>query len=427
MPSAREDRYHKIRAREDQRQAFAIDRDRIQYSSTFHRLAGVTQIVRVGEEGIFHTRQQHTYKVAQVGRRLAEYVSNENPALASKLGISAEVVEAAGLAHDLGHPPFGHAGEYELNRLVEANGDPNGFEGNAQTFRTLTKLSVRFADAYGLNLTRATLAACLKYPWLRNKNREDRSAKWGAYEDDRDDFLFARELHGSSSKQSAEAALMDWADDISYSIHDLEDFHRVGVIPWQEILDSKRSLTQDAFDNWFGASEDKRELLDVAFDSIKTLLEVSFADALLRRYDANREQRVALRTLTSQLTSNFLTSTKLSDGEEFISLDLTTEAQVKLLKQITKSYVISRPELVAQQQGQKWIIEQTFTTIYDNSADGYPKFLPPKFRYIREICGDNRARFASDVICSMAEPELVALHGRLFGSLTGSVLNPIIR
>ncbi|MDQ0562339.1 putative deoxyguanosinetriphosphate triphosphohydrolase [Rhizobium mesoamericanum] len=162
----------------DQRNDFERDRDRILYSTAFHRLAGITQVVRAGEQEVFHNRQQHTLKVAQVGRRLAQRCIDEYPKFASV--IDAEVVEAACLAHDLGHPPFGHVGESLLDQLVSGD-DQDGFEGNAQTFRILTTLALRFPEHNGLNLTRATLAATLKYPWLRDRKDKNKTFKWSAY------------------------------------------------------------------------------------------------------------------------------------------------------------------------------------------------------------------------------------------------------
>jgi len=219
---ARTDRRHEV-SLDDQRNKFQRDRDRILYSSAFRRLAGITQIVRAGESDVFHTRQQHTLKVAQVGRRLAELLLEKQRDEAEVLGLNAEVVEAAALAHDLGHPPFGHIGEKTLHNLVITNGDDDGFEGNAQTFRIITSHAVRFDNCPGLDLCRATLAACIKYPWLREPGNERRDRKWGAYKIDRDDFIFARALFQHSAK-STEAELMDWSDDIAYSVHDLEDF-----------------------------------------------------------------------------------------------------------------------------------------------------------------------------------------------------------
>ena len=185
-----------------------------------------------------------------------------------QLGVHPEVVEAACLAHDLGHPPFGHAGEHILHKKVVSH-DKDGFEGNAQSFRVLVKLAVRF-DEPGLDLTRATLAACLKYPWFRMPRRRDRSKKWGAYRSEEEDFEFARETFRHTAK-TAEAHLMDWADDIAYSIHDLEDFHRVGAVPWHRIFlvgDHADRLLSRAEASWYGKPADAATRLREAFNSL---------------------------------------------------------------------------------------------------------------------------------------------------------------
>jgi len=146
----------------DQRSSGQRDRDRILYTTALRRLAGVTQVVAPGEGHIFHNRLTHTLEVAQIGRRLAEKIVVEDRELADALGeIDPEVVEAAALAHDLGHPPFGHITERLLDKLVVDEGDPDGYEGNAQSFRIITKLAIRRENQIGLNLTRATLNAVL--------------------------------------------------------------------------------------------------------------------------------------------------------------------------------------------------------------------------------------------------------------------------
>src|ERR1700722_18335562 len=154
----------------DKRSPAQRDRDRLVYSSAFRRLAEVTQVVAAASGYVFHNRLTHSLQVAQVGRRLAEKLLRDLPEDVSSLdvpSIDPDVVEAAGLAHDLGHPPFGHVIEYELNDLSK---DFGGYEGNAQSFRILTRLAFHRYEYDGLNLTAATLAAVLKYPWFRNQN-----------------------------------------------------------------------------------------------------------------------------------------------------------------------------------------------------------------------------------------------------------------
>lgn len=255
-PADRGVRLHNA-TRADQRRPFERDRDRILYSSAFRRLAGVTQVARSGEADFFHTRLTHRMKVAQVGRRLAEHTLRRQPGESAVLGVHPEVVEAACLAHDLGHPPFGHLGESILNRLVIKAGDTDGFEGNAQSFRILTRLAVRFEKAPGLDLTRAVLAAAIKYPWVREPDGGIKERKWGYYRTEQADFDFVRDGADFATK-TAEAELMDWADDIAYSVHDLEDFHRGRMLPWLQIFskEGEERLVEAAAANQ-GASRTK--------------------------------------------------------------------------------------------------------------------------------------------------------------------------
>jgi dGTPase len=421
----REARFHDI-SKADQRSQFAIDRDRVQYSSAFHRLAGITQIVRAGESDVFHTRQQHTYKVAQIGRRLAQLALEKFEPESTYHGIDVETIEAACLAHDLGHPPFGHAGESELNRLVEEAGDPDGFEGNAQTFRIITSLSVRYTEVGGLNLTRATLAACLKYPWHRDKTHPNRRKKWSAYKVDADAYDFARKFHPHDD-QTAEAALMDWADDIAYSVHDLEDFHRCNAIPWRVILDEDGDAVRTAAkERWHNSPHDAEVLLHDAYGRIHDLIKM-FPPDLLAPYDGSRSQRVSLRTFTSELIGRFINATKLSREGSGVEVPRNFHAEVLLLKEITKHYIISNPALLAQQRGQRKIISDLFQALCTESADSAPGYLPARLRYIWELNEGNLPRYAADCIASLTEREVISLHDRMFGTNAGSVLDPLVR
>ena len=231
-PDLRSERFYHNDRIEDQRGPFQRDRDRIIYTSAFRRLGWVTQVVSAQEGDPFHNRLTHTLEVAQIGKRLAEKLSAEQSEEAAEVGgIEPEVVEAAALAHDLGHPPFGHAAERELDNLIRNEEVPDGFEGNPQSFRVVTKLAVRDRNSYGLNLTRATLNAILKYPWFRAVTPPERNRKWGAYNSEREEFEWIRGPEPRSFRKSAEAELMDFADDIAYAVHDVEDFYRTGLIP----------------------------------------------------------------------------------------------------------------------------------------------------------------------------------------------------
>ncbi|MEK6408475.1 MAG: dGTP triphosphohydrolase [Acidobacteriota bacterium] len=458
QPSAklctREDRRHFVDRPDDQRNSFERDRDRVLYSSAFRRLAGVTQVVHVAEGHTYHNRLTHSLKVAQVARRLAEHIVNteSNDLLEEAGGINPDVVETSALAHDLGHPPFGHIAEKELDEQLLCRKVDDGYEGNAQTFRIVTKVSIRNRDHQGLNLTRASLNAILKYPWGRGAVGK-KARKWGHYHSEREDFQFARALETVDEEhQSPEASIMDWADDITYSVHDVDDFYRAGLIPLDQLLlgTDERSRFIDVIFNRWETDEDYKTNLKVfnrkAAAEFFGMLHYLAKKELNTAFVGSRNQRARLNTLSAFLIRRYIRGPQ--DGAEAKAVTVVAppqrpavriqprlRAEVDLLKALMHYYVFDNPALVTQQYGQRRIIgelfEIYFKAIQPNSKNS--NLVPYPFRdYLERIeeADDpelERARLVADLIASMTEQQAILLHQRLMGLAPGSVRDPIFR
>ncbi|GAB3442802.1 deoxyguanosinetriphosphate triphosphohydrolase family protein [Actinophytocola sediminis] len=387
---------------------FRADRDRIVASPFFARLGGVTQVVSVSGSGLLHNRLTHSLKVAQVGRAIAERLSADPrlaPELATLGGCDPDVVEAAGLAHDLGHPPFGHLGEQVLDRLARHRfGLPDGFEGNAQSVRIVTTTDTGGPSATGLDLTAAVRAAMLKYPWTRLTHPDPHprhlqdpprgasepaaeqgtgSSKFSVYVTELDDFAHARGPFAARIapwQQTVEASVMDIADDIAYAIHDLEDFHRIGVL--------QHAPVAAELDRWMGAALELAELGDAVLTARSR--RPGYSLEILRRRLHLRDSWIvnddafvaAVRRVRAELVDNMLTTqfdgsveaeqaigrfsagwtARLIDGMSVV-LDPPNRAghvllgsaqwhEVQVLKFVHRRFVLLRPDLALHQRGQ---------------------------------------------------------------------------
>lgn len=409
---------------DDHRSPAQRDRDRILHSSAMRRLAGVTQVVGPSEGHGFHNRLTHSIKVAQIARRLAERLTKANPAEALALhgGLDPDVVEAAALAHDLGHPPFGHVAEGVLDELLTEQGLQDGFEGNAQSFRIVTRLAIRSERHPGLNLTRATLDASMKYPWRRDSATE----KFAAYDSESADFEFAR-AGAAPHVRSLEAEIMDWADDIAYSVHDLEDFYKAGLLPLQDLAQSKSIR-----DRYLGATLDRWLQVGLVADADAFK---PYAAAFHRVMDefppitevftGTTQQRAQLRTVTAFSVHLYSRSAQLSDtpAGPHLVIPPAIVAEVAMIKELTWHYVIHQPGLATLQHGYKRVIHQLFNIYARAIRRGDLDIFPRRFQTALLTSDDRRERLrtVADAISSMTDQEAIDTHGRLTGRRFGSV------
>lgn len=427
---------------DDVRSRFQHDRDRILYSSAFRRLGGVTQVVGAGEGHVFHNRLTHSIRVAQVARRLAERLAQQQGELAAEGGLDPDVAESAALAHDLGHPPFGHVAEEELDRLLRKEGIDDGFEGNAQSFRVVTRLSMRKTGQRGLNLTRATLDAVLKYPWQRDirdpRPTNKRWRKFGAYTADDEMFRWTRK-YSTIDATCVEADIMDWADDVTYAVHDLEDFYRARLIPLDRLLTVERereefvSAAQARWKEEGGKPPFGDVYLATRFAAILRLLHTLVP--LREPFVGSERQRRALRRAGSLLISRYVKSASLQKQRSSVVLrrGRTSQAEVEMLKQLTWHYVIRRSSLATQQQGQRAVVSALFGAYLAAMRDGPNRLarldlLPiwAREQLIREERSQAprdviRARVAADIVCGMSEKQALDLNARMLGISLGSI------
>jgi dGTPase len=379
---------------------FVRDRARVLHSSTLRRLAAKTQVVGVVGVGDFpRTRLTHSLECAQIGRELG-----------AELGCDPDLVDAACLAHDLGHPPFGHNGETALAQLAAGCG---GFEGNAQSLRLLTRLEAKVPGA-GLNLARATLDATVKYPWPARPD----TPKFGYYADDAEAFGWIRQ-GAPDGRLCLEAQVMDWADDVAYSVHDLEDGLQAGHITFAALADkAERVAVAELTAQQYCApgSVTTAELMDVL-------------DALLAlpcwpsSYDGGPTSLAALKNLTSELIGRFCgaalaaTLAVAGTGQPLTryAADLTVPRRQRLecalLKGVTARYVMHRAGVAAQQADQRHLIVELAGAV----QAGAPVTLDPALRSAYDAAGVDHARLrvVIDQIASLTDTSAIAWHGRL--------------
>lgn len=420
------------------RSEYQRDRDRILYSSAFLRLGHVTQVTAPEAGRVFHTRLTHSLKVAQVARRLTESFVAADPALLPAL--DPDAVEAAALAHDLGHPPFGHIAEDELHQLALKAG---GFEGNAQSFRIVTRLALRDGDSpdgtyRGLNLTWRVLDGLIKHPGIGEPGYEAGSKvpKLGAYFSEGDLYRKVRTAAGhdgeAESLRSPIAELMDWADDVTYAVHDVEDFFRAGVLPlWTLTSDNERlnAFVKYHLARYPAADESAARAM------IGDLVNPATSPFAVPD-DGSSRARAALRRAGSNYIGRYVggTSTSTHDGRASVVVDEAFRGEVDVLKSLVWFFVIEDAPLATVQHGQRRLIRELHSWHTDLAADPAQwRHFPPRYReWLHEAAtledaDRHHVRIVTDYIASATEDQVVTLYRRMGGYSDSSPFDGIAR
>jgi dGTPase len=379
------------------RTPFQRDRARVLHSAGFRRLAAKTQVHTAGSDDFLRTRLTHSLEVAQISREMG-----------ARLGCDPDVVDVAGLAHDLGHPPFGHNGEFALAQVAE---DCGGFEGNAQTLRVLTRLEAKVPGA-GLNLTRASLDACCKYPWPRKPGNR----KFGVYADDRPVFDWIRP-GDLGERRCLEAQVMDWADDVAYSVHDVEDGVHGGYLSLRPLIDDPAERAALCADVAATYSDEPLDALAAALDQLLA----DPAVAPVADYDGTYAAQVTLKRMTSVLTGRLVASavgaTQSKYGIEPVrryEADLivprTVRNQCALLKGMALRYVMRSRAAEEWYEQQRIILVELVHALLRT-----PSALDPVFKPLFEVAESDAAalRVVIDQVASLTDPAAVAWHRTL--------------
>ncbi|WOF24679.1 deoxyguanosinetriphosphate triphosphohydrolase [Microbacterium betulae] len=396
---------------------FARDRARVLHSAALRQLAAKTQVLSPASPADFaRNRLTHSLEVAQVGREIG-----------TALGLAEDVVDAACLSHDLGHPPFGHNGEKALNEWASGIG---GFEGNAQSLRILTRLESKVLDdgrSYGLNLTRATLDAACKYPWTVADPVADPGGrlKFGVYPEDEDVFRWMRE--GAPGKDRCiEAEVMDLSDDIAYSVHDFEDAVVNGYLDLTRVSDPiEHHPLIGQIQQWVGYDYPREELADA-------LYRLTRIPMWMRTFDRSRRDLARLKNLTSDLIGRFASASVEATRAAYPTTSLTrygghvvvprdVDTEIAVLKGLMGSTIVTIDERKHVYAEQRRVLARIADALVSTDAlwSTGGDALEPAFAadFLAAESDAARTRVVVDQVASLTDQTAVAWHSRLIGEV----------
>jgi dGTPase len=385
---------------------FARDRARVLHSSALRRLGAKTQVLSPSTGDFARTRLTHSLEVAQIGREMA-----------GDLGLDPDLVDMACLAHDLGHPPFGHNGELALNNWASEFG---GFEGNAQTLRLLTRIEPKVfttdGRSLGLNLTRASLDATIKYPWKRSRalveGEVTQAPKFGFYADDQDIFDWVRE--GAPTKQKCvEAMVMDFADDVAYSVHDFEDAIVAGYVNLLELADpaSEYNLLTKASE-WSGG---KYTALQLA-EGLDRLRRMEHWPLL---YSDTQAHHAGLKNLTSSLIGSFVSRTteaaaaqgRVTRYSGVINVPEDVLLEIAVLKGVVAAFLMTHESRKPYYEYQRAILGELASALLSLNGRELDSFASAAWAKARTE--EQEYRVIVDQVACLTDQSAIKLHHRL--------------
>ncbi len=404
------------------RSHFQVDRDRVVFSQSFRKLQSKTQVFQSGEYDFYRTRLTHSLEVARIGRSLCDYLQWKHPEiLQTDFHIDSDLVEAIGLAHDIGHPPFGHIGERKLNQLMAPYG---GFEGNAQTLRILTRLIYpRAGEPLGMYPTRAFLDGVLKYKPLWSESSI--MAEDGSLSRPDNHFLYDEQVllrsfvYGESDvpgewkrqgnwrqERSLECLIMDWADDTAYSLHDMADGIRACFLSVQllEKWGAKQKLS----------THEESLLVELCSVVREDLVDAVFGSKIGRFIQAAKlvERPHSLAGKTRRYAYS-------------LELDPEQEEACAFYKKVALDLIFLSPQIQQIEFKNGRMLERLFNAFFENHVygGGKLKLLPePYSLWVAKADSEaEKARWVCDYLAGLTDQEAIRIYRRLFDPVYGSI------